>query len=58
MPVAWRLVTAAGFALTSFAIYDLMGRTIYFALVAASGVTVGAMLLGASLVALRLRSAA
>lgn len=57
-PMAWRMVTAIGFFLTSFMIFDLVGRTLYVGLAAASGVTIGALLLGASLVGLRRRAAA
>ena len=57
-PISWRIVTAAGFFLTSFMIFDLVGRTLYFALTSAAGVTIGALLLGASLVGLRQRASA
>ncbi len=57
-PRRWRWLTATGFFLTSFMIYDVVGRTLYFALAAASGVTIGALLLVASLVSLRRRAAA
>jgi Glycosyltransferase family 87 len=57
-PVPWRLVTVTGFVLTSFTIFDLMGRTLYFTLVDASGVTIGALLLLSSLAGLRARAAA
>ncbi len=56
---AWsRVVIAAGFAMTSLAIYDLLGRPLYFAFTAASGVTIGVLLLVASLAGLRWRAAA
>jgi hypothetical protein len=58
MALAWRVVTAAGLALTSFTIYDLVGRTLYFALMASSGITIGALLLASSLVGLRIKSLA
>jgi hypothetical protein len=58
MTLPWRLVTVMGFVLTSFTIYDLMGRTLYLAMVNASVVTVGGLLLAASLASLRLRGMA
>ena len=57
-PPSWQAVTAAGLFLTSFAIFDLVGRTLYYSLVSLSAVTVGALLLAASLVRLRLTAAA
>jgi hypothetical protein len=57
-PQAWRTVTTAGFLLTSFTIYDLLGRTLYLSLMAVSAVTVGAVLLAAGVVRLRLTAAA
>jgi hypothetical protein len=57
-PVGWRILAAIGFLLTSFMIYDLVGRTLYFALAAASGVTIGALVLLVCLMALRHRAAA
>jgi len=55
---AWRAVAMAGFLLTSFAIYDLMGRTLYFHLMAWGAGSVGAVLIAASLVRLRWRALA
>ena len=34
---AWQIVTAAGFLLTSFMIYDLLGRWLYLTLLGLSG---------------------
>jgi hypothetical protein len=57
-PPLWQAVTVVGFALTSFTIYDLLGRSLYLSLMAASVVTVGALLIAASLIRLRLTAAA
>jgi hypothetical protein len=54
---AWRTVTLAGLLLTSFTIYDLLGRSAYLALMSWSVVTAGALLAAVSLLQLR-RSAA
>lgn len=54
----WQLVVAVGFFLTSFTIYDLVGRTLYFALMSSSAVSVGALVLAASLIRLRRTAAA
>jgi hypothetical protein len=51
---AWRLVVSLGFVLTSFTIFDLLGRRFYASLMSASVVSVGALLLAAALVRLRL----
>jgi hypothetical protein len=42
-----------GFFLTSFTIFDLLGRTIYIRLVELSAVSVGAVLIAACLVRIR-----
>ena len=55
---AWQIITAAGFLLTSFMIYDLLGRWLYLTLLGMSGITIGGVLLAASLVRLRLSAAA
>jgi hypothetical protein len=55
---AWQIVTALGFVLTSFTIFDLLGRTLYIWLMSVSGVSVGALLLAASLLRLRTSAAA
>lgn len=57
-PPSWRLITVIGLASTSFTIYDLLGRSLYFALASASIVTIGAIILLAGLVGLRVRAAA
>ncbi len=57
-PVGWRAVAAAGFALTSFAIYDVFGRTLYFFLMGWGAQTIGAILIAAALVRLRWRALA
>lgn len=58
MSIAWRAVTAAGFALTSLTIYDILGRALYAQLTQWSVVTVGAVALAASLARLRWRALA
>jgi hypothetical protein len=57
-PRGWQIATASGFLLTSFTIYDLLGRTFYASLMSLSVITLGALLLAASLVRLRLTAAA
>ena len=57
-PRRWQVATASGFLLTSFTIYDLLGRTFYLSLMSLSAITVGTLLLAASLVRLRLTAAA
>lgn len=57
-PLAWRVVAAAGFALTSFAIYDVFGRTLYFYLMDRAAQSVGALLIAAALVRMRWRALA
>ena len=49
-PRGWQIATLSGFLLTSFTIYDLLGRTFYLSLMSLSVVTLGALLLAASLV--------
>ena len=56
--VSWQLVTAVGFFLTSLTVFDIVGRTLYFSLHALACVTIGALLLGASIIRLRLSAAA
>jgi hypothetical protein len=53
-PKGWQVTAATGFLLTSFTIYDLLGRTVYLSLMSLSVVTVGALLLAVCLVRLRL----
>ena len=54
----WRAVALTGFFLTSFTIFDLQGRSLYLFLVEAAAVSVGAVLLAACLVHVRMRGAA
>jgi len=58
MSVTWRAVTAAGFLLTSFTVFDILGRTLYVHLMEWSAITVGAVALAASLTQLRWRALA
>jgi len=55
MGPAWRGVTVVGFALTSLTIFDLLGRALYMRAMAASVMSVGAILLIAALAHLRWR---
>jgi Glycosyltransferase family 87 len=55
---AWRAVAMAGFVLTSFTIYDLLRRDLYFHLLALSGESVGAILLAVCVARLRWRALA
>ena len=54
----WRAVAMVGFILTSFAVYDLMRRPLYFFLLDWGAGSVGAVLIAASLVRLRYRALA
>lgn len=54
----WRAVALTGFVLTSFAIYDLYRRALYFQVMELAGGSVGAMLLAATLARLRWRGLA
>ena len=54
----WRIATAAAMALTSFTIYDLLGRALYSRLMAISIVSVSALGLFVCLAHLRRRSLA
>jgi len=54
----WRAVAATGIFLTSFTIYDLLGRPLYARLTELSVVSVGAMLIAATLIRLRWRAIA
>ena len=49
----WRMIVLTGFTLTSFAIYDLLRRALYFHVMELAGGSVGAILLALSLVRLR-----
>jgi hypothetical protein len=55
MAPPWRIATAAGFALMSFTVYDLLGRVLYARLMAWSVVSVAVTILVVSLVQLRWR---
>lgn len=57
-PIAWRAVAVAGFVLTSFAIYDVFGRTLYFFLMELGAQSVGAILIAAALMRMRWRALA
>jgi hypothetical protein len=54
----WRAVTLTGFVLTSFTIFDLLGRPLYSSLMRMGVVTVGAVLLATCLIHLRSRALA
>jgi hypothetical protein len=58
LPVVWRSVAVLGVFLTSFSIFDLLGRALYTEVMKLGGVTVGAVLIGACLVRLRWQAAA
>ena len=51
--MVWRAVALMGIFLTSFTIFDLLGRTLYIGLVERAAVSVGAVLLAACLVRIR-----
>jgi glycosyl transferase family 87 len=53
LPRAWQVTVSAAFFLTSFTIFDLLGRTLYTWLMEVAGVSVGAVLIAACLVRLR-----
>jgi Glycosyltransferase family 87 len=55
---AWRAVAAIGIFLTSFTIFDLLRRPLYFFLMELSGVSIGAVLIAACLIRLRWRAIA
>jgi hypothetical protein len=55
---AWRATTLTGFFLTSFTIFDLLRRPLYIHLMELAAVSVGAILLAASLMRLRWRALA
>ena len=54
----WRLVALTGFFLTSFTIFDLVGRSVYLGLMHVGAVSVGAVLIAACLFQLRSRALA
>ena len=51
--MVWRAVALMGIFLTSFTIFDLLGRTLYIGLVERAAVSVGAVLIAACLVRIR-----
>jgi hypothetical protein len=55
---AWRAATLAGFFLTSFTIFDLVRRPLYFFLTDWGAVSIGAVLIAISLMHLRSRAIA
>jgi hypothetical protein len=55
---AWRVAAAVSFMLTSFAIYDVLGRSLYFAVMAISAQSVAVVLLLSALLWLRWHRAA
>jgi hypothetical protein len=54
----WRAVALVGFIVTSFVVYDLMRRQLYFFLLDWGAGSVGAVLIAASLIRLRSRALA
>ena len=54
----WRAVAATGIFLTSFTIFDLLRRPLYMFLMQWGGVSVGAVLIAATLIWLRWRAIA
>ena len=54
----WRAVAATGIFLTSFTIFDLLRRPLYMHLMQWSAVSVGAVLIAATLIRLRWRAIA
>jgi hypothetical protein len=58
MSRAWRATALVGFFLTSFTIFDLLGRSFYTFLIRWDALTIGAVLVAACLVHLRWRAVA
>jgi len=58
LSLPWRAAAATGIFLTSFTIYDLLTRPLYLRLMAWSVVSVGAVLIAATLIRLRWRAIA
>jgi hypothetical protein len=58
LSTAWRLATLVGIFLTSFTVFDVVGRNLYIWMMAASVVSVGATMLIACLAHLRARAIA
>jgi hypothetical protein len=54
----WRAIAMVGFILTSFVVYDLMRRQLYFFLLDWGAGSVGAVLIAACLIRLRYRALA
>lgn len=55
---AWQAAAIAGIFLTSFTVFDLLGRRLYMLLMASSAITIGAAVLAAVAVHLRFRKLA
>jgi hypothetical protein len=58
VPAIWRIIAACGFVLTSFTIFDLMRRALYFEVMQLAGPSVGALFLAAVLLRLRTQGSA
>jgi Glycosyltransferase family 87 len=58
LSASWRGVALLGFFLTSFTIFDLLGRTLYTELMRLASVSVGAVLIAVSLIHVRWRAIA
>ncbi len=56
--MSWRAINLAAFFLTSFMIFDLLGRTIYIGLIELAAVSVGTVLVAACLIHLRWKALA
>jgi hypothetical protein len=53
LPSLWRVAMGVGFALTSFTIFDLLGRTLYFQVMQWAVASIGAIIMLAVLVKIR-----
>ena len=58
LPPGWRVAAATAFFLTSFTIFDLLGRTLYLGLMELAAVSAGAVLLAACVFRLRWQASA
>jgi hypothetical protein len=58
LSLAWRAIAGLGVFLTSFTVFDLLGRTLYIFLLQVAAVSVGAVLIAASLIRMRWRAIA
>jgi hypothetical protein len=58
LSLPWRAVAAMGIFLTSFTIFDLLRRPLYIPLMQWGAVSVGAVLIAATLIRLRWRASA